>query len=112
MAGEAPNERIEALLRQGAERELRLLRQERRAEREVARLRARLNEEEAVFEAARRRVERRRAAVAEAEEALRQRQAARGAGPAYDKEADPAVVAEHSDANMDSELGVAGADAG
>jgi septal ring factor EnvC (AmiA/AmiB activator) len=84
VAGTAPNERIEALLRLGAERERRLLKQERRAEREVARLRAKLDEAEEAFAAARRRVEERRAAVAEAEAALRRRQAERAAGPVYD----------------------------
>jgi len=93
VAGETINERIQVLLRLAADKERRLLRRERRAEREIARLRVKLAEDEALLENARRRVERRRAEVADAEEALRRRQVERAAGPVYDEEPDPVADA-------------------
>ncbi len=90
MAGEPTDERIEALLRLGADRERLLLRRERRAEEDVAGLRAKLTEDEARLEQARHRAERRRAEVADAEVTLRRRQAERAAGPSYpDSSPDP-----------------------
>ncbi|MBA3416363.1 MAG: hypothetical protein H0U10_14170 [Chloroflexia bacterium] len=81
MADEPTDEPIEALLRQGADRERRLLRRERRAEQDVAALRAKLGDDEARLERARRRAERCRTEVTKAEEFLRRRQADRATGP-------------------------------
>lgn len=75
---------IEALLRLGAELERRLIRRERRAERDVNELRAKLVEEESRSARAERRVERRRAEVADAEARLARRQTERAAGPSYE----------------------------
>lgn len=72
---------IDARLRRGAEEERKLLKRERRTEREVADARAALAEEEQRLGRAEERVARRRRDVAEAEGRLRGRQAARAAGP-------------------------------
>ena len=83
MAGESTDEEIETLLRHGADQERRLLRRERRAEREVSAVRAKLVEDEARLERARRRAERRRSDVADAEGVLRRRQTKRAKGASY-----------------------------
>ncbi len=70
------------LLRGRSEDERRLLKRERRAERELLEARALLAKEDARLERAQARVKRRRAEVVAAEARLRERQVARAIGPA------------------------------
>jgi hypothetical protein len=69
------------LLQSGATAELHLLKQERRAERRLAKARATLAEDQHQLERAQHRVAQSQRAVAEAEDALRQCQLRRAAGP-------------------------------
>jgi hypothetical protein len=84
-----PDEASQALAA-AAKAERRLLKRERRAERELAVLRDALRDDEARLARAQHRVERRRSDVAVAEARLRQRQADRAAGPAPGAAAPPA----------------------
>ena len=72
---------VSVVLEDAAAEERRLLKRERRAERELAELRADLARDQERLERARQRVERRLAEVAAAEARLRERQADRAAGP-------------------------------
>jgi hypothetical protein len=73
--------RAKELLAAGAEAERRLLKQERKAEKRLAQVRQTVAEDEARVLRAQRRLEESRAALAEAEDALRECQAHRAAGP-------------------------------
>jgi hypothetical protein len=73
--------RSRQLLQTGAAAEMRLLKQERKAERRLAAARKALADDEAKLERARARVARSLAAVAAAEADLKESQARRAAGP-------------------------------
>lgn len=90
MTDQATGESIEDLVAKGGAAERRLLRRERRAEREVAEARSKLAKDEARFERARLRLEIRRGEAAAAEDALRARQRERADGPsAPDRTTEP-----------------------
>lgn len=82
-------------LAEAGKAERRLLKRERRAERELAALHDALRNDEARLARAQARVERRRSEIAAAEARLRQRQAerARGPEPAGDRPGAPAAMA-------------------
>jgi hypothetical protein len=75
------NERALDLLHTGAEAELRLLKNERKAERRLAAVIATLSKDERRLQRAQLRVSASKAAVAEAEARLREAQTQRAAGP-------------------------------
>jgi hypothetical protein len=75
-AAQTDGRSAEALVKQGAKAEKRMLRRERKAERTLTEARARLRK-------AQERLERRLSAVSDAEALLRTRQAARAAGPVW-----------------------------
>lgn len=79
--GDDRTDEVTALLRRTADEERRLLKRERRAERELDERRELLARDQERLERAQARLERRRADVAEAETALRERQSARATGP-------------------------------
>jgi outer membrane protein TolC len=78
---DGPETQAEALLAAGAEAELRLLEQERRAEVRLAQAEATLEKDQARLDKAQERIERSRSAVKAAEEALRAAQEERAVGP-------------------------------
>lgn len=80
---------IVAQVTEAGEAERRLLRRERRAERDLDALLEQLAVDEERLERARRRVEERRAEIAEAEARLRRRQADRAAGPGANNGVEP-----------------------
>jgi hypothetical protein len=73
---------VEQLLRSGAAAELKLLKQERKAEKQLAAALAALAEDDARLRRAQARLQQRREDVAKAEMALLEAQARRAAGPA------------------------------
>lgn len=91
---EASAEVIAALVQLGAEGEQRLLRRERRAERELNEARAQVAAEDERLARARRRADRARAKLTAAEARLQQRQHERVAGPFVDNPPDPALAPE------------------
>lgn len=82
---ERQNRTVE-LLTAGAEAEMRLLKDERKAEKRLTEAKATLASDEARLLRAQQRLERSRAAVAAAEATLREVQARRAAGPTRDQD--------------------------